>query len=116
MNELSELLEYCEEHKNWLSFNYSPFDKSYQIYVNPGRTMSSAKRHKTLADAVRSCWLALGGKPNPKWESCTNIKIPYNKESHDKLIDKMIDAACGVEQPKRRGRPKGSKNKPKVEA
>ena len=104
MNALNELIDYCREHKHWVTFNYSPFDGTYQIYVNPGRTMSAAKRHKSLADAVRSVWIALGVKHNP---------MPKELVTLEEMRDTMMEV---IQVQKRRGRPKGSKNRPKAVA
>ena len=122
MNEFSELVEYCVANGHYLAFNYSPFDGTYQVYVNPGRAMTSAKRHKSLQDAVRMCWAALGGKPLMQTfdeegldrTNQKNIRIPLVKSTVDALMDQALGAACGVSPaPKKRGRPKGSKNRPK---
>ena len=105
MREFSELVEYCVANGHYLAFNYSPFDGTYQVYVNPGRAMTSAKRHKTLQDAVRMCWTALGV-----------TRLPYSAAKEDELAEKAIPVLAHeyfTEPPKKRGRPKGSKNKPK---
>ena len=74
--------------------------------------MSSAKRHKNMADAVRGVWNALGTKPKTEWVDVTEktdrkAKIVYPP---DPII---LDPENSVIA-KRRGRPPGSKNKPKA--
>lgn len=125
MHELNELLQWCVSNKAWLTVNYSPFSDGYKVFVNPGRSMTSAKWFKTLDEAVKACWAALGINTMPK-----NIQ-----KFHEKAEEIFKDSPTGVvvsaivplgemekmfEQVsisgKRRGRPKGSKNKPKVVA
>lgn len=104
MNELNELLQWCIDNKAWLTFNYSPFDGGYKVFVNPGRTMTSAKWYKDLDEAVKACWKALGVNPDPMPKALVSL-------------EEMRDAFLEVMQPiKRRGRPKGSKNRPKAVA
>lgn len=111
MEELIRLIEYCKDKKLWVSFNYSPFGETYQVYVNPGRTMSAAKRHKSLDDAVRACWVALGVNRGLDYSKAKTIQVPLKIEEFDKIATSAAEYIV-----KRRGRPKGSKNKPKVEA
>ena len=123
MEQLNELLQWCIDHKAWLTFNY--FDGQYKVFVNPGTAMVVAKWYKTVDEAVKACWAALGINTMPK-----NIQ-----KFHEKAEEIFKDSPTGVvvsaivplgemekmfEQVsisgKRRGRPKGSKNKPKVVA
>lgn len=128
MNELQELLKYCEEHGHWLTFNYSPYDKSYQCYVNPGRSMTSAKRCKNMTDAVQGVWRALGimrvpinvDHVNEISDTVKKLAKESNPENivgtiGNNLIAITDEGDVAVFQ-KRRGRPPGSKNKPKAVA
>lgn len=134
MDSFNQLLQYCIEHKHWVTLNYSPYDQTYQIYVNPGRTMSAAKRHKTIGDAVRSCWMAMGVNPPTQWVNVSektdrkfkagdfveiNSHGNFQKTSDPAKISgtAISDTSVAVGlvniPVKRRGRPPGSKNKPK---
>ena len=112
MREFSELVEYCVANGHYLAFNYSPFDGTYQVYVNPGRAMTSAKRHKTLQDAVRMCWVALGVNPKYEWVDA-NEKTDRKNDVAELNANRIMGVTTAVIAPKKRGRPKGSKNRPK---
>jgi len=128
MHELNELLQWCISNKAWLTVNYSPFSDGYKVFVNPGRTMTSAKWFKTMDEAVKACWVAIGGKPKDEaicaGDFVEEVGPGYYKKTNDPeniygvaLSNKEIAAGLvNIPVIKRRGRPKGSKNKPKVVA
>jgi hypothetical protein len=137
MKDFEELRQWCEDHDAWLTFNF--YKGKYKCFVNPGTKMTVAPWYESKEEAIAACWAAIGGKPDPMpnelislqeqhdtlvdvliergkldYSNASNIQAPYSADHVNELTEKalgLIDA-----MPKKRGRPKGSKNKPKESA
>ena len=124
MDGLQELDDYCQANNLWLS--YCSYKGQYKCYVNPGTTMTVAPWYKSREEAVKACWAAMGVKPKHEWvdvkektdrkssldySNAKTIQVPLTMEEFDKIATRASEYIV-----KRRGRPKGSKNKPKAVA
>ena len=122
LNEFNDIAEWCKAHNDsWLTIYYVGSEKAWKVYVNPGRSMQIAKSYKSFADAVAACKIAVRWEPpttllqniqtaNNNMERIAEI----NRENTTVLIQDELDKFIESTLPKKRGRPKGSRNKPKV--
>jgi hypothetical protein len=133
MKDLEELRQWCEDHDAWLTFNF--YKGKYKCFVNPGTKMTVAPWYATQEEAIAACWAAIGGKPKYECKNASDVKYRGYKAGDFVMLDTITGGYIKASDPekitgvaitdttvavglvdipvKRRGRPKGSKNKPK---
>lgn len=114
----------------WLT--YCSYNGQYKCYVNPGTAMKEAKWYKDRDEAIRAAKEAAGYEDVMPKELIslqsmrdTILEMKKSVETQEKLKDQIeythtinilpspIGVVAECTPVKKRGRPKGSKNKPK---
>lgn len=131
MKELEELEAFCQERGLWLT--YCTYQGKWKCYVNPGTIMHEAKWYADRDEAIRAAKEAAWYNKSTEF---TEEKLVDFMKAADEIVNDFPDGhvisvsvstkeamehlgynpAGELIHVKKRGRPKGSKNKPKVTA